>query len=839
MATPTEQIQTSIPSYLKDPILRLVGQAERLSQLGYQPYARQRVDAQGRPVFDAQGKPVLEGIQRVEDFNPAQIAAFNRIAAMQEADQLRQATGFAGLAGLNAPQLGRYQAYGERVPMGGVDNWGAGEKYDKSKIPSNFDWQAYVSAPQNADLIKAGIDTPEEAERHYAKYGAGEGRALGTPGSTFQSSAFYNAPSFERMPTSFERVSADTLGQQQMAGIPGVMARGFEAGRMGPVREVTGERVTAPSMAGYERVGAPGEYGIERASGAGYGPLAMGPAERVGLGALQQYRMGAPERISGPSAPERVSALPIERFMMGPAERVGAERFGAGAMQEYMSPYMQGVVEAQKRAATREYMQGLPAIGAQAARMGGRGGTREALLQSEAQRGLAQRLSDIEATGLQQAYQQAASQFGQDRAAQMQAALANQAAGLTTGQQNLQAALTQQSLQAQQALEAQRLNQQAGLSTEQLRSEIAKANQAAGMSAEQANQQAALQVQQLGTQSGLQAALANQQAGLTVGQQNLAAEQARQQFMGQTGIQAVLANQQAAQRAAEFSRQQQMQAGMANQQAGLTVGQQNLAAQLQAMGMNAQQAMEAARLNQAADLTVGQQNLGAYQQAMLANQQADLQGQIANQQMGYNVGLQNLQARINQAQFGAGQGLQARQLNQAAQLQAQQQALAQLAQANQFNQQNAAMRAQYGLAGANLAEQSRQFGAGLGMQGLQQQLAAAGVLGNLGMQQYQQGMGITQAQLGAGGQQQALGQELLNQQYQDFLNAQRLPYQQAEFMSGILRGLPATGQTQTMYQAPGSMFGQIAGVGLGLGSLFGGLGSTTSSGGGGLFGGGR
>jgi hypothetical protein len=757
MATPTEQIQTSIPSYLKDPILRLVGQAERLSQLGYQPYARQRVDAQGRPVFDAQGKPVLEGIQRVEDFNPAQIAAFNRIAAMQEADQLRQATGFAGLAGLNAPQLGRYQAYGERVPMGGVDNWGAGEKYDKSKIPSDFDWQAYVSAPQNSDLIKAGIDTPEEAERHYAKYGAGEGRALGTPGSTFQSSAFYNAPSFERMPTSFERVSADTLAQQQMAGIPGVMARGFEAGRMGPVREVTGERVTAPSM---------------------------GPAERVGLGALQQYRMGAPERISGPSAPERVSALPIERFMMGPAERVGAERFGTGVMQEYMSPYMQGVVEAQKRAATREYMQGLPAIGAQAARMGGRGGTREALLQSEAQRGLAQRLSDIEATGLQQAYQQAASQFGQDRAAQMQAALANQAAGLTTGQQNLQAALTQQSLQAQQALEAQRLNQQAGLSTEQLRSEIAKANQAAGMSAEQANQQAALQVQQLGTQSGLQAALANQQAGLTVGQQNLAA-------------------------------------------------------QLQAMGMNAQQAMEAARLNQAADLTVGQQNLGAYQQAMLANQQADLQGQIANQQMGYNVGLQNLQARINQAQFGAGQGLQARQLNQAAQLQAQQQALAQLAQANQFAQQNAMTRAQYGLAGANLAEQSRQFGAGLGMQGLQQQLAAAGVLGNLGMQQYQQQMGINAAQLGAGGQQQALGQELLNQQYQDFLNAQRLPYQQAEFMSGILRGLPATGQTQTMYQAPGSMFGQIAGVGLGLGSLFGGLGSTTSSGGGGLFGGGR
>jgi len=42
MSTPTEQIQTSIPSYLKDPILRLVGQAERLSQLGYQPITQDK-----------------------------------------------------------------------------------------------------------------------------------------------------------------------------------------------------------------------------------------------------------------------------------------------------------------------------------------------------------------------------------------------------------------------------------------------------------------------------------------------------------------------------------------------------------------------------------------------------------------------------------------------------------------------------------------------------------------------------------------------------------------------------------------------------------------------------
>jgi hypothetical protein len=201
-----------------------------------------------------------------------------------------------------------------------------------------------------------------------------------------------------------------------------------------------------------------------------------------------------------------------------------------------------------------------------------------------------------------------------------------------------------------------------------------------------------------------------------------------------------------------------------------------------------------------------------------------MRAQLANQQMGYNVGQSNLQALINQRQFGAGQGMQAQQLNQAAMLQRQQQQLAQLAAQNQFNQQNAAMRAQYGLSGANLAEQSRQFGAGLGMQGLQQQLAAAQGLGGLGMQNYQQMMGIAQGQMGAGGQQQALNQQLLNQQYQDFINQQQFPYKQAEFAMGILRGLPATGQTSTMYQQPGSLFGQIAGATAGIGGLFGALG---------------
>ena len=546
MATPTEQIQTNIPSWLRDPILQLVGQAQVLSQQGYQPYARPRLDAEGKPVLDAQGKPVMDSIQRLEGFSPLQEQAFRSIARMRPSDQLTQATGLAGLAGIDAARLGQYTPAAERQ--------------------------------------------------------------------------FYDSPQFERMGTTFERAQAAPGTSYQM---------------QGP------RDVQAPQLQQFQMAG----------------------PERVGIGALQQYQMG-------------------------PAERVYADQFGLGAASQYMSPYMQEVVDRQKQAAIRDYARQLPSLKAAGVRSGASGGTREAILESEARRNLATQLGDIQAQGSQGAFQQAQAQYNADRARMLQAQQANQAAGLTTGQQNLAALLG---------------------------------------------------TQQLGTQAGLQAALANQQAGLTTGQQNLAAL-------------------------------------------------------LQTQGLGAGQNLQAALANQAAQQQTGQTNL---------------------------------QAMINQQQFGAGQGLQAQQMNQAAQLQAQQQALAQLAQANQFSQQNAQQRAQYGLAGANLAEQSRQFGAGLGMQGLQQQLAAAGMLGNLGQQDYQQQMGITSAQLGAGGQQQAFGQELLNQQYQDFLNQQRLPYQQAEFMSGILRGLPATGQTQTMYQAPGSMFGQIVGAGLGLGGLFGGLGSTT------------
>jgi hypothetical protein len=180
------------------------------------------------------------------------------------------------------------------------------------------------------------------------------------------------------------------------------------------------------------------------------------------------------------------------------------------------------------------------------------------------------------------------------------------------------------------------------------------------------------------------------------------------------------------------------------------------------------------------------QNQAAHLQTQGLNAQQALQAALANQQTEMGLNSQNLQAKLGVQQLGAGQDLQAQMANQSQLMQAQQ-----------------------------LAEQSRQYGAGLGLQGLQTALTGAGQLGQLGNQQYTQGMGINQLQSAYGGQQQQQVQNMLNNQYQDFQNYQNYPYKQLGFMSDMLRGLPLTQQSSTIYQPPPSTAQTVASLGLG------------------------
>jgi len=143
--------------------------------------------------------------------------------------------------------------------------------------------------------------------------------------------------------------------------------------------------------------------------------------------------------------------------------------------------------------------------------------------------------------------------------------------------------------------------------------------------------------------------------------------------------------------------------------------------------------------------------------------------------------------------------------------------------------QQAGLGAQYNQAAAQLGEQSRQYGAGLGLQGLQTALQSAQQLGGLGSTQFGQNLALNQLQQQYGQQQQQRAQDVYNAQYQDFLNFQNYPYKQLGFMSDIIRGVPLMQTGATVYQQPPSTLGTLAGLGLGAYGLMKKGGGTVSS----------
>jgi hypothetical protein len=151
----------------------------------------------------------------------------------------------------------------------------------------------------------------------------------------------------------------------------------------------------------------------------------------------------------------------------------------------------------------------------------------------------------------------------------------------------------------------------------------------------------------------------------------------------------------------------------------------------------------------------------------------------------------------------------------------------------QFNQEQGATQQ-----AANLNAQQGQFGAGLGLQGLQTALTSANTLGQLGNTQYQQNMGVNALQNQYGLQQQAQMQTDINNKYQDYLNYQNYPYKQLGFMSDIVRGAPLTQTGSSVYTAPPSTAQTVASLGLGaagVSKLWGGAnGGVAMSNGGGL-----
>jgi len=101
-------------------------------------------------------------------------------------------------------------------------------------------------------------------------------------------------------------------------------------------------------------------------------------------------------------------------------QALSGQTFGQDQAQQYMSPYIQSVIEQQQRDAERQSQIAGTQQQAQAAQAGAFGGGRDAIMRAERERNLALQKGDITATGMQNAFNAAQQQYNADQAKGLQ-----------------------------------------------------------------------------------------------------------------------------------------------------------------------------------------------------------------------------------------------------------------------------------------------------------------------------------------------------------------------------------------------------------------------------------
>jgi hypothetical protein len=391
-------------------------------------------------------------------------------------------------------------------------------------------------------------DLPIEAFKHAGdRRIKPQGGGGGGPNTTYSQTSNipeYAQPYVEQMLGAAQKQVFDYEKDAEGNMVPTTM-KGFKPFNADPTQYFAGfQPMQTKAQEGVRDMTLPGEYG-QAASATQQGMQNLQGANYQGSQFGNQFRAPG-EYQPGQFSMVQAQAPNLQQYQMGPAERVSADTFlQPGVAGQYMNPYMQSVVDVQQAAAQRQADIARTGRGAQAVQAGAFGGSRQAIMDAEAARALADQQGAIQAQGLQSAYGQAQQQFNAEQNARMQAALANQGAGLTVGQQNLGAQLGIQQLGAGQNLQAQLANQQALQAAQQAREQSRQFGAAQGMTAAQqraqyglAGQQAAEQSRQFGAGYGLQgqqAALAAANQLADIGGRGLTAQQGIYNLQNQYG----------------------------------------------------------------------------------------------------------------------------------------------------------------------------------------------------------------------------------------------------------------------------------------------------------------
>ena len=225
----------------------------------------------------------------------------------------------------------------------------------------------------------------------------------------------------------FANVASQTPAEQVGVGSQLAQAAGIGALGVQPQAAMLGQEALNYGAAGSQYGGIGAQQALARAAqaqrqaqmyggmGAGFGAAGAGlaPAAQrygataadIGMGGLGYGALGTGYGARGAQAAEQG---------FGAGEQYARMATSPEAMGAYMSPYMQQAVDRQKFEATRDYAKQLQALKGQAVGQGAFGGSRQAIVEAEAQRNLNQQLQNIQAAGTQRAFEQAqqAQQFG-------------------------------------------------------------------------------------------------------------------------------------------------------------------------------------------------------------------------------------------------------------------------------------------------------------------------------------------------------------------------------------------------------------------------------------------
>ena len=297
-------------------------------------------------------------------------------------------------------------------------------------------------------------------------------------------------------PQEFLDASARYGGQKGITGqyTAGDVESGYEAGQMGP---------------GYQAgtIG-PGYQGATYGSGYQAGPFDSGyTAREMGPG-YQGATYGSGYQ-GGTFDPGYAAETRASQYQAGAIDPVAYEE----NIQRFMSPYQKQVIDIEKREAKRQSDMLASQMQDKAARSGGLGGFREAIMQAERERNLGTQMGDIQTRGSQAAYESAQRQLGAERQFGLQRYGAEQQAYQSQEQ------MAQSAFNAGQAAKQQAA--QMGMSAQQQEEAARQAEEKFSQSAFAQTQQA---LQARGTQ-GIQAYQAGEQARQQAAAMGMTAQQ--------------------------------------------------------------------------------------------------------------------------------------------------------------------------------------------------------------------------------------------------------------------------------------------------------------------------